>query len=401
MNVQELFRTIEDVAPLSAHATTFDAWASQVHTVWEDHGMVQIPELEALLDFREDLLLAATQQDQHQDHEATTGSDWEWLLTAPQVEQRTTAWYNQAKTVLTGSEIGELFKGPRSLASLVLSKALFNPDAPEAQSPNRILAVPRLETKATDWGIRYEPVVKQHLEKSLACKIHELGRICHRDPLQKVAASPDGLFVDGPAELVGRLVEIKCPLSRLIKPEIPIDYWRQMQLQLECTGLQACEYVEAKFKERALNEPVSEGSLDSGIITLVQNSDTLEHRYFYEATEPHTIEDPWTIRESYAWDLVHFRRTTVLKDPTWFPSIQPNLLKFWETVEAFRNGTWSAPPPRPKKVKATEAPVCAIQDSDDETPASSLQLQSRVSLGSEETGGSDIPAASLPTSYTM
>ena len=387
MNVQDLIRTIEDVAPLSAHATTFDSWASQVHTVWEDHGMALIPDLDALLDFREDLLLAATEQE-HSTHPAAEPPAWEWLLTAPQIEQRTTAWYNQAKTLLTGSEIGELFKGPRALASLVLSKAQFNPDS-EASSSSRILAVPRLETKATDWGIRYEPVVKQHLEKSLGCKIHELGRICHRNPAYKVAASPDGLFVDGPAELVGRLVEIKCPLSRQIKPEIPIDYWRQMQLQLECTGLQACEYVEAKFKERALDEPVSEGSLASGMITLVQNSDTLEHRYLYEEVE--AIEDPWTIRETYAWDLVHFRRTTVAKDPTWFPSIQPNLTQFWETVEASRNGTWTAPPPRPKKAKAAQAPVCAIQDSDDETPVGTPQLPCPAAPVPEGTQGCGIP----------
>ncbi len=373
MNVQDFVRIIEDVAPLSAHATTFDTWASQVHTVWEDHGMALIPDLEALLDFREDILLAATEQE-HITHPDAEPPAWEWLLTAPQVEQRTTAWYNQAKTLLTGSEIGELFKGPRSLASLVLSKANFNPEAPEteAQTSSRILAVPRFETKATDWGIRYEPVVKQHIEKSLSCKLHELGRIRHRDPAQKVAASPDGLFVDGPAELVGRLIEIKCPFSRTIKTEIPLDYWRQMQLQLECTGLQACEYVEAKFKERNIDEPVSEGSMDTGVITLVQNSETLEHRYIYEEAE--AVEEPWTIRETYAWDLLSLRRTTVAKDPTWFPSIQPNLVKFWETVEACRNGTWTAPPPRPKKAKAAEAPVCAIQDSDDETPASSPQL---------------------------
>lgn len=374
MNVQDFVSIHEDVAPLSAHTTTFDSWASQLTSSWEDHGMVQIPDLEGLLEFREDLLVAAVEQVASD----TSAPDWQWLLTAPQVEQRTPAWYLQAKTVLTASEIGELFKGPRSLGVLVESKSKFTSES-TFTGPSR-LAVSRAETKATDWGIRYEPVVKQYLEESLACRIHELGRICHRDPTKRVAASPDGLIVEGPLELTGRLVEIKCPLSREIKFEIPVDYWRQMQLQLECCGLQACEYVEAKFKERSLDEPVSKGCIASGYITLIQDSETLENRYIYARSldSPSELLPSWSILETYMWDLVHLRRTTVPKDTTWFASLDPHLTQFWTNVEACRNGTWNAPPPRAKKEKVL-ADRCAIQESDDEVPVLPVETSQETS----------------------
>jgi hypothetical protein len=235
-----------------------------------------------------------------------------------------------------------------------------------------------------DWGVRYEPVVKQILEDSLGAKIQDLGRIRHRTA-DRVAASPDGLFIqcDKEPALIGTLVEIKCPPSRVINDKIPFDYWCQMQLQMEVCGRPSCEFVEAKFRELAQDEksspapaPASASAPASakGWIVLEGNSDTMETRYVYSSTEPFEcsgpfgpkgLEGPWVFMEKYQWELVHMRRITVAKDTAWFQSIQPDLAAFWTDVEAARKGEWVPPSPRPsKKKKEAEEGRCAIVEED-------------------------------------
>jgi hypothetical protein len=319
---------------------------------------------------------------------------WKWLLTTKQIEQRTDEWYSETKNLITASEIAAIWKGPRSRAALVMAKApsaaspsaVPDPDEP-VFIPQRNLAVRRENTGPMDWGVRYEPVVKQILEDTLGAKIQDLGRIRHRE-VSRVAASPDGLFVqcDKEPALVGTLVEIKCPPSRVINDKIPFDYWCQMQLQMEVCGRPSCEFVEAKFRELAQDEtpsaPASPSASASpsdspsakGWIVLEGNSDTMETRYVYSSTEPFEGSGPsgpsgpfgpWVFMEKYQWELVHMRRITVPKDTAWFQSIQTDLAAFWADVEAARKGEWVPPSPRPsKKKKEAEEGRCAIVEED-------------------------------------
>ena len=48
----------------------------------------------------------------------------------------------------------------------------------------------------------------------------------------------------------GHLVEIKCPITRLlVEDEIPYEYYCQMQIQMEVTQCPAVEYIEMKFSQ--------------------------------------------------------------------------------------------------------------------------------------------------------
>jgi len=163
----------------------------------------------------------------------------EEILTRPQVPQRTQAWYLQGKCVLTASEFASLYGSPRAIRQLAFQKVAVA----QAQTTNR-LACLTCEMGPFDWGIRFEPVVKTILEERWGAKILDSGRLMHpTDPL--LAASPDGLIVEAtdPAR-VGRLLEIKCPITREIGAGIPFEYWCQMQIQMEVTGIDECEYVE-------------------------------------------------------------------------------------------------------------------------------------------------------------
>jgi hypothetical protein len=368
----EFLRIYEDVNPLQAHLGFFKGWATSARQLWQEQVDEDTEHLDSVLEVRKALLLASEEKVPLKEEE-----DWRWLLTTNQVEQRTGEWYSETKNLITASEIASLWKGGRTRGTMVMSK-VPNPSAPVI---NKQGALRREHTGPMDWGVRYEPVVKQILEETLGAKIQELGRIRHRT-VARVAASPDGLFTEcvKEPELVGTLVEIKCPPSRIINDKIPFDYWCQMQLQMEVCGRPSCEFVEVKFKELAEEEvPVG----PNGWITLEGNSETMELRYLYSAlgaAAPVPVsEGDWVLVEAYQWEAVKVRRVTVKKDDAWFPGIQGDLEAFWKDVAAARIGEWKMPDAKPR---AKVASGCAIVDSGSDKEAFPVPL--RVALVSDE-----------------
>jgi hypothetical protein len=312
--------------------------------------------LDALLSFRTTFELEASLQT------ADTES-WKWLLDTQQVEQRTQEWYAEAKNVLTASDVSKIFKKQQARNLLVLAKS--QPPTTEPPFTPR-LAVEKATTSSMDWGVRYEPVVKTYLEKSLKCTIQDLGRIRHRTQ-KNIAASPDGLFIacELHPELIGRLVEIKCPSSRIIKDNyISFEYMCQMQLQMEVCDRPFCEFVEAKFREV---DEVSQTALDHGWITLMSNIDTEENRYVYHNTPSVPDEERGAPVETYMWELVHLRRVTVQRNTKWFEESQPHFEEFWRDVESARAGTWQAAPVKERKKKITQEPTAKCEILEEET----------------------------------
>lgn len=355
-SASEFLKHYENVNPLPTNLAFYDVWAEDARELWDiqieqDHG-----HLDAVLSFRRNLL-----EEGLLSKPMVQDDSWKWLITAKQVEQRTQEWYMETKNIVTASEIAAIWKGPRTRAALVMSKV---GEAAEV-SVKRNSAFPCNQTGPMDWGVRYEPVVKQILEDTLGAKIQELGRIRHRnDP--RVAASPDGLITEcsKAPELVGSLVEIKCPPTRVINDKIPFEYWCQMQLQMEVCDRPSCEFVEVKFKE--LDADATPTNLH-GWITLEGNQDTMDMRYAYcQNPEP---EQGWVAIETYQWEVAQLRRVTLQRDPVWFQASQTDLQAFWKDVEAARQGTWIPPPKREKKGASASASAsaqqgCAIVDSD-------------------------------------
>jgi len=367
----EFLEHYEAFAPLP-HAGYYKKWALDAIQLWKVQVSEETDDLMQVLKLRKVILdnnIPSLKDKTHQEEKDA----WKWLLTTKQIEQRTAEWYNETSNIITASEISYLWKGPRSRASLVMSKV-----SQEEKTVSKRNAVRREHTGPMDWGVRYEPVVKQILEDTLGAKIQELGRIRHRT-VPRVAASPDGLFIECEKnpELIGTLVEIKCPPSRVINDKIPFDYWCQMQLQMEVCDRPSCEFVEVKFKELADGE-TPEAPIN-GWITLECNAD-MDMRYSYsyssssseEAEESEESgEEGWTVVEKYQWEVVKLRRVTLLRDPTWFQNSQGDLEAFWKDVEDARAGKWE-PPAREKKAKPEK---CAIVDSgsDKELPLNAVQ----------------------------
>ena len=283
------------------------------------------------------------------------------LVNRKQIEQRTPEWYKQMNTILSASELGTLFASVRTRAQLVVSKTVPRP------ARNQALATYSDSMTAFDWGIRFEPVVKQIYHHKYGTTLKELGRLIH-PTYNKCSASPDGLIYDCPkSERTGRLVEIKCPVTREIDGNIPKDYYAQMQMQLHVTRLNKCDYVEAVFSSKYNKTPERIGpTLYNGytaVIRYPEISDATQNQEFYYIYSPVNADADWTpeikedqeIVEITPWRLNHWHEQIVIRSEEWWTSIKPMIDVFWEDVEKARRGEFVVPEStRPAKKQKVE-----------------------------------------------
>lgn len=110
-------------------------------------------------------------------------------------------------------------------------------------------------------GKKYETPAKMLYEVEMNVRVNEFGLMVH-PKYSFLGASPDGIVshhkYDGKhkTNLVGRMLEIKCPTRRVIKTSGPIYdhrcpayYFAQIQLQLECCDLDECDFWQCKITE--------------------------------------------------------------------------------------------------------------------------------------------------------
>lgn len=97
---------------------------------------------------------------------------------------------------------------------------------------------------ATEHGTKYEPVAIEHYEQQTGRRVVELGLTPHSTcPL--LAHSPDGISLSKAADPV--LLEVKCPLKRVIKPGVvPQYYVNQLQMGMDLFDLKAAHFVQFK-----------------------------------------------------------------------------------------------------------------------------------------------------------
>jgi putative phage-type endonuclease len=283
----------------------------------------------------------------------------ERILSLPQIPQRTPEWYAQGRSVLTASEFGTLFGSPRAIRQLAFQKV----PTLEPHQTNRPACM-TCEMSPFDWGVRFEPVVKLILKEKWGATIMESGRLLHpTDPL--LAASPDGLISEATEpERIGRLVEIKCPITREITGTIPFEYWCQMQLQMEVTGIEECEYVEVKLDSPTQKKPDISGATPDGFVWLFQNPNTARMSYAYTEEERCKMEsEHWDLVETIPWRLANMYAKTVARDATWFKSTATMREEFWKIVAQARQGEIQPFEVKSRaKVIVTKEPECRIVD---------------------------------------
>ena len=254
-----------------------------------------------------------------------------------QPEQKTDAWYEYRYNGLTASNLWKAIDTPASLNSLIYSKC-------------EPLNVSKFKSVNIDspfhHGHKYEPLSIQIYENKYNTKVGEYGCIQHSD-YEFLKASPDGINIDPSSNRYGRLVEVKNPTSRIITGIPKLEYWVQMQHQMEICDLDECDFLETSFKEyeneeEFLNDGESfnktkNGKL-KGILVMFE-----EGTYEYPPLNLTKNEfDEWYdnllnnskkswIKNIY-WYLETYSNILVTRNRKWYSKILPKLIEVWKTI---------------------------------------------------------------------
>jgi len=258
-----------------------------------------------------------------------------------QNDQRTDAWHLKRGEMLTASEIYKACKDASSALKheIVMSKLVPRARTPAGTGPKALL-----------WGTRFEPIAKTIYTTYFQGGIDIVDTTCVPHPVHSfLGASPDGIIItkDKDDFRYGKLVEFKCPISREFSDTTPIPetYYHQMQLQLECTGMQECEYIEVKFKEVNYSEWVDSTAQYKSFFLVFEDGELvykdIEDKRDVATWRKEVIDDrddrDFTI--TY-WYFSNMRTSLVPRDPQWLSSNIESFKEVWNTISDHRkNGT--------------------------------------------------------------
>lgn len=259
-------------------------------------------------------------------------------------DQRTEGWLKRRHDFITGSIVAHAIglMGPAARHNLLLEKASYG----EYRSFNG--------GYHTHYGNRYEPVSNAIYSYRTGRKINMFGLIPH-NKVEFLGASTDGVTNNN------RNIEIKSLSSRIINGKIKKEYYHQMQMQMECLGLQVTDFIETSCSEFANKEEFdtafvltkSKKTPEKGCMIELYNSAAAALEYIYSPMEycqdlaamNHWIseqdeiialrEDVVFVREIY-WKLDVYSCIEVKKEKGWLTTYQPKLEEFWHDVQLLR-----------------------------------------------------------------
>lgn len=262
----------------------------------------------------------------------------DYLKNILQAEQRSDEWYIFRRSTLTASNIYKIFHSDYSQSQLIIEKS-------EPIDVNKF-KVTNLSSPL-HWGQKYEPVSILYYEYINNTKVSQFGCIPHAK-YSYIAASPDGIVCDESSELYGRMIEIKNVVSREINSIPKMEYWIQMQLQMEVCNLNECDFLETKFtqylNEEEYLEDVSSTCYRGFIMQFYDNGEV-----YYEYP-PFTLNNitsdeyaNWTSEQlkknntkkyvsNIYWKLEVVSCILVLRNNLWFKNAQPYIEIFWNNL---------------------------------------------------------------------
>jgi len=258
-------------------------------------------------------------------------------------DQRTDEWHQKRGQMLTASEIYKacVDASPAAKHEIIISK--LNPKSSGGCGARALI-----------WGTRFEPIAKDiYCYMYPGLEIHDTTCIPHPD-YSFLGASPDGILKhsDSTHELHGRLIEIKCPIGRVLDDSpTSVTYMCQMQLQMECTGLKKCEFVEMKFKELTYTEWVDSKAQYKSFYAVMADG-AVSYKHFNDTRNIETWRKDVVNNDEDSrmlfWELTESRMKTVDHDPNWLLTNIESFKQVWDSVVQHRAaGTF---PRNPKDV---------------------------------------------------
>ena len=266
----------------------------------------------------------------------------DYLRGKPQPAQRTADWYEFRHKLITASNAYKGFADGSELNQLIFEKCqpVRAPDTTEKTMPTMVNVDTTLH-----WGQKFEPLSVMIYEDKYCTKIEDFGCIQH-DKHSFLGASPDGINVEKTSLRYGRMLEIKNIVNREIDGVPKLEYWVQMQLQMETCDLDECDFVETRFleyeSESAFNEDDSESVEYKGLIMYFTHDGRPIYKYaplhlsgeelaVWEAEQHAQTEHVW-IRNIY-WKVDQFSCVLVQRNHRWFQDNISTLQQVWKTIE--------------------------------------------------------------------
>ena len=283
------------------------------------------------------------------------------LINIVQPEQRTDEWYIFRNSTLTASNIYKIFVSEYSQTQLILEKC----------EPLNINKFKVTNTNSPmHWGQKYEPVSILYYEHIYKTTVTEFGCIPHRNH-SFIAASPDGIVCDQSSNLYGRMLEIKNVVSREITGIPKMEYWIQMQLQMEVCDLNECDFLETKFLQYDTEEEyINDNTIEYKGIILQYLKDESPHYIYapfmlndlhsteykeWESKEMEKNKDLQLITRIY-WKLVKISCVLVLRNKLWFKNVLPMIDVFWKNlVEERESGKYKERIKKKRKLSLCDA----------------------------------------------
>ena len=172
----------------------------------------------------------------------------EKLLSATYFDQRSAEWLALRGTMLTASDAATAigcnpYETPDGLYVKKVGGRKFGGNA------------------ATERGTLLEPIARDMYDAKYNRKSHEIGLVQHHTH-KWLGGSPDGVTE------CGRLIEIKCPLTRKIEDKVPKHYIAQIQLLMEILDLPECDFIQYR--------PVTDTTPEEFVVTNVKR----DHEWF-------------------------------------------------------------------------------------------------------------------------
>jgi putative phage-type endonuclease len=284
----------------------------------------------------------------------------DYLINIPQPEQRTPEWYRFRYDHITGSNAWKIFSTTKSPLKQIYYEKIA-PFINHSNNEGSLTSKPsNMSNTPLNWGHKYEPLTTMMYEYFNNVKVDEFGCIPHKT-IPFLAASPDGIVTS--ERLNGRMLEIKNVVSREITGIPKMEYYIQMQIQMEVCDLDECDFVETKFVEydSYMDFVEDNTNTDKGMICVImhrtespyfiyeyaplfQNTDedldTFTKQTFkkYNITEGDTAQDgKYTWVKNIYWKMDVYSDVLVVRNRKWFNDAYPILKDFWDVVLSERN----------------------------------------------------------------
>ena len=285
-----------------------------------------------------------------------------YLKNKPQPEQRTPEWYLFRYNLITASNAWKILDSESAKNSIIYEKC----------KPHDNTKYDRVNLNSPfHWGTKFEPISVQLYEEKYNTKVDDFGCIQH-DTHSFLGASPDGIITDDTSDLYGRMLEIKNIVNREINGIPKMEYWIQMQLQMEVCDLNECDFLETKFLEyNDYTEFKNDGTFNKtkddkqkGAFMLFMKEGKPHYEYppvslseedflkWENEIMEKNIDIPW-VKNVY-WHLHTFSCVLVLRNKPWFKEIIGDIENTWNIIKKERIDGYEHRAPKKRKKSLDE-----------------------------------------------